>query len=249
MREPEYEQRLLLWERDGDLAGFAEWNPVDASLDIQVHPRYAEGALAASMLGWAEQQAGDRGVTSVALDADIVYRSVLAERGYEERLGNIHYLYRTLSDEPLEKPIVPAGYEVRSLRGSEEAAARALGHRRGWESTKLTEEKYRRLMETPAYRSDFDVAVVTSDGEFVATANLWMDANGTAIVEPFSTAPEHRRKGLGRALMLFGIERVRLAGAHDAWVGSSVSNVASNGLYESVGFRVARRDVDYVKSN
>ena len=48
--------------------------------------------------------------------------------------------------------------------------------------------------------------------------------------------PDHQRRGLGRAVNLAGLRRLRDLGAIDALVFSRTTNAASEGLYRSVGF-------------
>ena len=57
-------------------------------------------------------------------------------------------------------------------------------------------------------------------------------------------APQHRRQGLGRALMEAAMEEARAKGATYMDLGTSENDVAARSLYESLGFsnREGRRD-------
>ncbi|MBC8135883.1 MAG: GNAT family N-acetyltransferase [Fibrella sp.] len=248
LRDPECETRLFLWERGETLAGFVEWDVTEATLEVQIHPRFFGRELDSAMLRWAEEQAGDSLVTTCAADSNEPFLSLLASRGYTKQQDGTNHHCRPISDVPVEIPVLPEGYSVRSLHDASEIAARVKGHQSGWQSTKLTEERYRRLVGMPEYRTDFDLVVVAPDGDFVATANVWLDTNGAGLFEPLSTAPAHRRIGLGRALLRFGMEQLRLARARSVWVASVLHNPAATALYESVGLSVVRRDACYRKS-
>lgn len=76
------------------------------------------------------------------------------------------------------------------------------------------------------------IAVVAPDGNFVCCCGLWFDdAADFAVVEPLSTLPQFRRRGLARGAVLEGIRRVAAFGATRVLVGSSQE------FYYKVGFR------------
>lgn len=254
LREPSYEKMLWLWEEasgGGDLLGFAEWEPGTATLEVQVGAGDGVG-LRAHMLAWAEEQVPGAAVTTYAAEHDRDAEAVLTARGYtrkEAEWVNGH-LRRLDAEGPIEAPVLPEGYVVRHLRsGPAEVDARIRGHRAGWESTKMTEELYGRLQRTPGYRPELDIVVEgPGDGAFAATANCWLDEqSGAGLFEPVSTDPAHRRNGLARALVLFGLAQLRALGATTAWVASVAQNPAATALYESCGMPVARRDLAWIK--
>ena len=75
------------------------------------------------------------------------------------------------------------------------------------------------------------------DGSFAAFALVWVDAaNRTAIFEPVGCHPDHRRRGLTRALLVECCARLRTRGLVQALVGTSTTNEAATSLYRSAGF-------------
>jgi GNAT superfamily N-acetyltransferase len=257
LRDPVSGPQFFLWEnyRSGQLAGFAAWDDASATIEMQPHPDYMDDerrhCVLRNMIGWAMEQAGGRSVTAYAAETDAPALSRLAEWGFQrkpETWTNCH-LRRLDTNEAIEIPHLPDGYVVRDLRGPEEREARVLGHRAGWQSTILHVEHYERLMRMPWYQPELDIVVVAPDGEsFAATTNCWLDEqSGAGLFEPVSTAPAHRRKGLARALMLYGMAQLRARGAKTAWVGSVSKNPAATALYESCGMPVVRRDFPYIR--
>jgi predicted acetyltransferase len=58
------------------------------------------------------------------------------------------------------------------------------------------------------------------------------DLTRSAYVEPVATVPAHRRRGLGRALVTEGLQRMQWMGATVAFV--SGLSPAANALYQSI---------------
>jgi ribosomal protein S18 acetylase RimI-like enzyme len=105
-------------------------------------------------------------------------------------------------------------------------------------------------MNTWPYRSDLDFVIEGPDGSLAAAANGWFDEeNRVGEFEPVGTHPAHRQLGLGRALMLFGLQRFREAGASEAIVGcrGDADYPVPKLLYESVGFRELSRELRFKK--
>ena len=257
LREPAYEQMLWLWEDDGaELAAFMEWDADGMELNFQAHPRYA-GGLESDLLAWMENEAPRRQTADAsglpspgiyAAETDTAFLALLDANGYRRDDHTNHYQnhLRSLHAQTLETPPLPDGYIVRHLNGPEEIEARVAGHRAGWQSTKMTAEIYRRMMAFPGYRTELDIVVVAPDGTIVSTCNCWLDErSGAGLFEPVSTHPEHRRKGLGRALICKGLQQLQALGARTAWVSSVSGNPPSTALYESCGLAVVCRDYAY----
>jgi ribosomal protein S18 acetylase RimI-like enzyme len=59
-----------------------------------------------------------------------------------------------------------------------------------------------------------------------------------AEVTEMYVRPAHRRKGVGRALMLFAEQLAREAGAHEIKVLTGADNDQGQGLYRSLGYEV-----------
>jgi ribosomal protein S18 acetylase RimI-like enzyme len=64
---------------------------------------------------------------------------------------------------------------------------------------------------------------------------LWRDALECYLQELY-VVPEHRGRGLGRALMETAMELARSRGAFDMHLGTEEDDVAARALYESLGF-------------
>jgi ribosomal protein S18 acetylase RimI-like enzyme len=79
------------------------------------------------------------------------------------------------------------------------------------------------------------VAVAPS-GTFASFAIVWLDeANAIGMFEPVGTHPDHRRRGLAKAVLCEGLRRLEALGAAVAYVGCG-TGIAVSSLYESAGF-------------
>jgi ribosomal protein S18 acetylase RimI-like enzyme len=141
----------------------------------------------------------------------------------------------------IEDPPLPDGYRLRSVTGVSELEARTLVHRAAFGTTRLTTAMYERLMTLPHYDIADDLVVEAPDGSMAAFAMAWWDpVSRMGEFEPVGTHPDHRRLGLGGAVLRHGLRRYAARGADLVQVYSLTDNAASEALYASVGFRRRR---------
>jgi ribosomal protein S18 acetylase RimI-like enzyme len=107
---------------------------------------------------------------------------------------------------------------------------------------------YAALMELPGYQRELDVVTVTPDGTIAAYVNGWLDpVNRIGDLGPVGARPAYRRQGLARAALLECLRRLQAAGMNRVCVSTGETNTPARRLYESVGFSVVNRYLDYVK--
>jgi mycothiol synthase len=160
----------------------------------------------------------------------------------------------SLDDIP-EVPL-PAGYEIRPIAADDEAM-----HRRVWEADGRAfadswghEAPTERAYQSWRRSSSFDPPLwrVAFHGDDIAGQILNYlgepDAEGARIgvTEPISVQPEHRRRGLARALLAASLRAVRDAGATRAALGVDSQNPnEAQALYASMGFEVTKVTMTY----
>jgi ribosomal protein S18 acetylase RimI-like enzyme len=134
-------------------------------------------------------------------------------------------------------PALPEGYSFRSARGVEDAAALAEVHKASF-GVAWTPELYRQVMESPGYAPERELVIQSPDGTFAAFTVIRYDhLNRIGLFEPVGTHKDHRRRGFGRALMMYGMQKMAAAGMELATVAHFGDNEAARGLYQSCGFR------------
>lgn len=84
-------------------------------------------------------------------------------------------------------------------------------------------------------RKDGTFLVALLAGQVVGFGGLWLLVDEAHIID-FAVHPEHRRQGIGRALLTELLRRARAAGMECAKLEVRAGNEAALGLYEGFGF-------------
>jgi mycothiol synthase len=255
------QEHIRLWhDAEGKLVGYAILGE-DPSFDCQVLPGYAWSGIESEAMTWAEtrlaelvqgdaQQWGGNLVSGARQD-DVDRIAFLEQHGFRYRgeFAEVNLL-RSL-DEPVPESAIPAGFTVRAVAEAGEISKRASAQRevwRPWTVGEVSDDDYAYLMRLPGYDRDLDVVAVTPEGVLAAYVNGWIDpVNRIGDFGPVGALPAYRRQGLTRAVLLEGLRRMRARGMDRVCVSTGVSNTPALRLYESVGFRIVNRYLDYVK--
>ena len=92
-------------------------------------------------------------------------------------------------------------------------------------------------LENPEYIKVFAVR----GGEYTAHCGVWYDGGDTAYIEPVATVPEHRGKGLGKAVVFEAMSRAKKCGAKRAVV------LSEQEFYFRIGMTVSSEIGTWVK--
>ena len=155
-------------------------------------------------------------------------------------------------DEPIPESALPTGCQVRAVADAGEVSNRAAAQCEVWHPWtvgNVSDDDYARLMRLPGYHRELDVVAVAPDGIIAAYVNCWIDSvNRIGDFGPVGARPAYRRQGLTRAVLLEGLRRLKAHGMDRVCVSTGVSNTPALRLYESVGFRIVNKYLDYVKT-
>jgi len=221
-----------------------------ASLAWQVHPD--RPPLLDDVLDWFDTQVPDNDRETSVRQCDTDARARIDRHGYVRDDPNAPWGMLNMRDlREIEEPRLPPGYRFLTMRELDDVPRRVEAHRVAWAPSSLTTEAYEDTMRTPPYRDDLDFAIEADTGILVASAIGWFDeANAVAEFEPVGTHPDYRQRGLGRSLLLSGMQRFRDAGATHAIVGcrGDANYPIPKKLYRSVGFTELTRELRYVKA-
>jgi len=229
-----------LWYDGETLAGWG-WLTGETELEFELRPTHGE--LLDEILEWARPE--ELMVRADHEDAIARIRAYGLE--HDASAPWMRHNQRSLGD--LEEPRLPDGYTLRTVT-PDDWASRAAAHRSAFHPSRFTDEVYAFLRSTPDYRADLDCIAVAPDGSVAAYTLAWLDdVNTVGELEPVGTHADHRRLGLGRAVNLFALHRLREEGATDALVGCRGDDAypIPCKLYESVGFRECWRKLAFKK--
>jgi mycothiol synthase len=235
-----WEADVHLWETDaGQLVAVV--NPEGrGDVFLQIHPRYRH--LEGEMLDWAEAHhqalkpadADPWPLNLFVYQYDKERAALLARRGYRNQ-GPDSVSRSCSLDGEIPQVELPGGYAIRYPRGEDQGdlERQATVINRVFNAN-LTRDAVHVLRQVPTHCED--LVVVAPDGTFAAFCSIWFDEfNRTGAFEPVGTHPDHRRRGLAKAVMCEGLRRLKELGATVAFVGTGY-DAPANRLYESVGF-------------
>jgi ribosomal protein S18 acetylase RimI-like enzyme len=266
---------LRLWyDNSGQLIAFGQlWIPssalnaagqVDSSLWFRVHPDFRYQGLEAEIITWAEAVLRDVAADGVPLKLLTPCRSqqqhsrtLLEQHGFtiERQFSRM----RRSLHEPIPLLQLPNGFTLKTGTEFDFAAWVEMFNQTfvdHWNFHPLTIEEFKHeILNDPRYRPDLDLAAVAADGTYAAFCYGWIDPETNqqqnrleGHISALGTRREFRRLGLGRAMLLAALRRLKAAGMEIASlnVDEQNSNQAQQ-LYHSVGFRPHHTTLHYSK--
>lgn len=260
----ERDRHLRLWETpEGTLIAFAQlWIPEsgevrDGYLWFRVHPLFRGGTLEQEIVAWGEAL-----MQEVSLESGM---PVSLRSGTKETDGDrIRFLescgfaieryffhLERVAAEPIPNPELPPEFTLQMGQQQKNGDAwielfnqSFIDH---WNFHPLTRELLDYALAHLPYRSEFDLVAVSPDGQFAGFCYSTIDAEkneetgrNEGWITVLGTHRGFRHQGIGRALLLAGMQQLQAAGVDTILLTVDAEN--PNGalkLYESVGFRKA----------
>lgn len=128
---------------------------------------------------------------------------------------------------------------VTMAQAREEFAGRQIGNR-PWQEHKADE------IERMCHERPDQVFVAVVDGEVVGYSSLILNPDRTVgAVGNNAVAPDWRRRGIGRALVLRAIEEIRSHGVESLEVSTMHQDTGARALYAQLGFVEVGHSVHY----
>lgn len=250
MKDGTLEDDVFIWERETEEIAAVLNREAPGSVFLQLHPDIPAGELEAEMLSVAERHltvpvSDNRRTLHVwAEKEDTCLQNTLKNRGYSVRKNRKPEYQRMRSlTEPISPLQVADGYTIRALGDIDEHPARCWV---SWQAFHPNEPDknfkdgwYHNIQKAPLYRRDLDLVAVAPNDELAAFCTIWYDdVTRTGLFEPVGTALQHQRRGLGKAILVEGLIRLKRLGADLAYVQSYAE--PAHALYASVGFKEYR---------
>jgi mycothiol synthase len=277
LQEPGIDQHqdVMLWEdADQQLVGYGEIfieepsedSLADGRLWFIVHPIARGGDLESKIIAWAEarlravgqERQGKPKLFTWSRSSRTDRNTILKDHGFAE---DRHFLFssKPLTEE-MAAPQLPAGFMIRSIEGDQDIQAWVDLHNRAfcqqWNYHPLTFENRQHDLQNPLYLPDLDLVAVDAAGRLASicycTVNpehndfLGRQEGWVALV---CTDPDFQRRGLAKAMLLHGLQRLQALNIDIAKIGVDAKNAfGAKELYESIGFQHTYTQIAYVKN-
>ena len=260
VEHPSMDAAHNLWfaEFEGHLIGYAElWHDEGRPrkvFKLLVHPDWRQKGLGTELLKLIEQRArclGGARLDVMVEETQSGGRAFLHIRG----LSEVHRCWEMAlpADAHVPLPRWPSAYSHRNfVAGHDESISVKLENASfgdEWEYVPVQVGEVVGFVRSPSFRAQ-GVTYAVSGGEVVGECWAWIEdqpprADSRGDIWCLCVHPAHRGRGLGRALLLSGVQWLREQGVGLVKLGVDGANDRAKHLYESVGFRQHRTDLWY----
>jgi mycothiol synthase len=262
---------LRLWENNqgqlmavGSLSRSKPGDPAEGFLGFRVHPQFRGKILERDMIAWGTQrlqeayrdQPGEIKLRSSCRtdQPDRVKRleewGFVADRYFFEMQRDLH--------QPIPQPQLPAGFVVRTVNVEEAKAWVEMFNQTfidHWNHHDLTLEQYQHYLKSSDYCSHLDLVATAADGRLAGFCESQIhpydnqrNGRNEGWINVLGTRRGFRQLGLGRGLLLTGMQRLKNEGMDIAMLGVDSQNPSGAlRLYESVGFQKRHTSISYVR--
>jgi GNAT superfamily N-acetyltransferase len=229
----------IFWvDDDGPVAGvvLTDWSRtwgcdaivVPAGSAVALREVWARAVEAIDALGLEE-------VETLARDDDVELLDLLAGAGFVASGDRSGLTWMNAEDRPA-VAVMPDGFVL---------VDRAEGTRKPHPMRRRNGQAVAdRLRECSLYDPALDLAAETADGQVAGYALFWFDpVTQVGLVEPMRVETAYQRRGLARAMLAEGLDRLAKRGARRLKVGYATD--AARRLYVGAGFRVTSPTSSY----
>jgi mycothiol synthase len=227
-----FTSRVHLWRNaTGQLVAFVVRGTNFSNIQVDYENRFLEPEI----FGWIEQHPlGDnKKISTMVYDWDTERQTLLAERGYQNR-GAIEDVRIYDLNQTYPPVTLPPGYRITSVAEYTDYAERIELENRVW-NVSLDENWFRGKSSSPSYSVEWDLLAVSPEEKLAAFNLVWRyPQNRTAEIDPVGTHPDHRKRGLSRALILESFKRLRESGFRYTYIASETADPIVSHLYASL---------------
>jgi hypothetical protein len=241
--EPDWHDSIQIWEEDGQIVGISHGEDKNTNF-MQIRNGYE--SLFTEMLDLIESK---KDTEIMALKSSTYKNEELVRRGYKKADVGCYHNFQILDKEFA--PMLPSDYKI--VFGDELADKTAIArvchfgfHPESEGNNEEADQSIGKSFSTrekaPMFDNRYEVMTRLKSGELTSYLYGWVDkVTKTAMVEPVSTRLLHRHKGLGKAMLMALMKRLKKDGVEVCMVESFDDN--RRNFYNSAGF--ITRDVDF----
>jgi mycothiol synthase len=235
---------VQIWEDAGTPIAVALNFRFETAFDLFLAPAYRGSSIEYQLLAHAATttqryvdmlKQAEAVVTSDVYRCDTARQTLLAQLGFHEYRTWDWVTERSLTH-ALPSVELPAGFRIRhaAITDYQELVAAENDAFQG----AVSAESYReQVMQKPGYLPEDVLVVVHETQQIVAFTHIWFDGhNRVGLFEPVGTCRAFQRRGLARALLLYGMEYMISKGMLSARIEHDASNQPALALYRELGF-------------
>jgi len=240
------QQATALWEDEGQIVAYALFAFPSTVLVSQVHPSTRGSGIETQILAWGierihtarEERGRHLSLWCRCHESETERRAFLEDALFEPQPWRDLRMIRSL-DHPVPDTTLPPGFLLRLGVSEEELERYQDLHRAVFDGTSMGLDYHR----SRAYQPDLDLIAVSPDGSFVAFCLCQLkqvaDSSGEYTIGEIGvigTHPGYQKRGLGRALLLSGMQRLKARGAKSAYLETQDGETAPLHLFMLAGF-------------
>lgn len=232
------------------------WAYVDDShnLNWELERQYTE-PVGAEMVVWGVNcirktlATGETSTLDASCREDYKERlDFLSQHGFRQTETVTVHMKRNLS-KPIPEFELPHGFQIRSVKGIEEAESIASTHRAAFGTDYMTTENRLIIMNTSEYDPSLDLVVIAPDRTIAAYCTCSVnEQEKEGWTDPVATHPNYQHMGLAKALLLKGMQMLKERGMEYACLGTSGKNIAMRKAAQSVGFYISHKNLWFEKT-
>ncbi len=242
------QQTTALWEDGGQILAYGLFEFPSTVLALKVHPGARGRGIETQILAWGAEQlhkAGQERGRRLSLwcrchESEPELRALLEDTHFTPQPWRDLRMIRSL-DLPVPEAMLPPGFVLRQGVSEEELERYQELHRVVFEGTSIGFDYH----QSRAYQPDLDLIAVSTDGTFVAFCLCRLkqvaDSSGEYAVGEIGvigTRPGYQKRGLGRVLLLSGMQRVKELGGKSIFLETEDRGTAALHLFKSAGFHM-----------
>ena len=268
------DRNLRLWENEsGQLIGFGKlWirepnvdNVTTSLMAFYVRPSARGEGLERQIITWAETRMSEVGSERQGqLKLTVGSRSTQTDRlaifqaaGFVEN-RRLQYFCRSLNA-PISVPQLPDDFTIRCVDADRDAQTWVEFRNRcfidHWNYQPRTLADYQHRLESTDYVPELDLVIVDAEGNLASIGYCTINRSHNerlgiteGWVQSLATAPDFRRQGLAKAMLLHILHRLKTLNIDRAkLLFDSENHLGVGKLYESVGFEDLHSQIVYCK--
>lgn len=247
----DWEKYIHIWEENDKIVAVCH-KESETDVFLQIRPKYEY--LAQEMLDFAENmiaikgENGKKHLTVWSTESNKYLNDALTERGYSRGDDGSYFNVQKLNSEYI--PNLSSGYRFVNANEIINPKERNQTVHRGFhpddKPLDVVTNSFLMMERAPLFKAELELMTQYKDGTLTSFCCIWYDEKTqTGMFEPVCTHINHRRKGLGREMIIEGLRLLKEIGATHAYVASYGDE--RKAFYNSAGFVTFDKDRYWTK--